>query len=255
MSQLVLASANRPSPAWQTPSRRRASGIKRVVTEQFLQRARGDLVLPLCERLPRGHQERSQIATGLGLHAGAPRVVQHDDADVSQSVDRAGHLELRAPQRVREGAQVALPVHGGQDLPLERNQIQLLTALLIGSGQPGDQTEVGDLGPDAGPLVESPGRLHEQRLGRKPHRRLDRRLAGRTFLEAEIPFGPSEQLEHRLLDLCLQLAVQLAPGDSAERDENVAEATPVARRLYSPGSIERFASDLSRPHQAAADGM
>ena len=84
-------------------------------------------------------------------------------------------------------------------------------------------------------------RLHEQRLGRRPDRGLDRRLAGHALLEPEVALGPAQQLEHRLLDLRLELAVELAPRDGAEADQDVAEPAAV------PAALERRARDGAVP--------
>ena len=112
-----------------------------------------------------------------------------------------------------------------------------------------------DLRADARPLVDPPRPLHEQRLGRRADRRLDRRLAGRAFLEAEVPLGPGQQLEDRLLDLRLELAVQLAPGDGPEADQDVAQPARIAGALHRARAVELLGGDLARSHQPGADRL
>ena len=81
---------------------------QRVVPEQLLQRAGGDLVLAVRQASRAGTSSAARSRPASGSRPGAGRIVQHDDAGRGQAVHRAGHLELRAPQGVGEGAQVAL---------------------------------------------------------------------------------------------------------------------------------------------------
>ena len=141
---------------------------QRVRAQQLLQRAGGQVVLTLRQRLPRGHQECRQVATRLGLLPRMCRIVQHHDSGVGEPVHRARHLELGAAEHLGQRVQVAGAVHRGEHLPLERDQVQGLGPLLL--GQPRHQPQVRHLRPDARPLIDPPRRLHQQRLGREPHR-------------------------------------------------------------------------------------
>ena len=78
---------------------------------------------------------------------------------------------------------------------------------------------------------------------------------GRTLLEAEVPFRPAQQLEHGLLDLRLELAVELAPGDDAKVHEDVAEPPAVAAVLHAARAVEVGLGDAARPDEARAERL
>ena len=119
--------------------------------------------------------DRQVLHRRLGVLAGARRLVQHDDAGRGQPEQRARDVELRAAERLGERAEVASPRRSPASTSHSngsRSSVSLPSS--SGGRQPRHHAEVRHLGLDARPLVDPPRRLHQQRLGRDAHRRLDR---------------------------------------------------------------------------------
>src|SRR5438552_11716287 len=206
------------------------------------------------ERVFRARHELGQISGERGpLPFRRARVRQHYHAGALEPEERLRDLEVRAPQLGRDGAHVAYAIDHREHLPLGRQEVQLALAGLLGRREHGHDAEVGDAPFDAGPFVDAPGAFHQQRLGGNAHHGIRGQLGRRALAEGEVPFAPAHDLEHDLFDLEADLALELARGEGAERDEDLAEPAPVALALlHVARALEIRLGDLARPKQQGA---
>ena len=172
-----------------------------------------------------------------------------------------GELELVAPERGGDAAQIALAVDHRQHLPLVRQQVERRTlSVAVRRRELGDDPRVRhDVG-DARPFVDAPRAFHEQRLGRHGDARVVRQRVARALLEREEPFVPRHELEHHALDVMAELPLELALRDRAAVDEEIDHAARLAGLRLAPArALEILRRDavglqqrrLDRPRLAA----
>src|SRR5207247_7778004 len=78
----------------------------------------------------------------------------------------------------------------------------------------------------------------------------------RTLAEREVAFAPAHDLEDDLFDLEADLTLELARGEGAKRDEDLAEPAPVALALlHVPRALEVGLADLAGAQQQRAQGV
>ncbi len=209
------------------------------------------------ERVFRAGHQLGEIGDERGpLALRRARVRQHDHAGALEPEQRFRHLEIRAPQLGCDGAHVADAVDHRQHFPLGRQQVELALARLLRRREHGHDAEVGDAPLDAGPFVDAPGALHQQRLGGDAHGGVRGQLGRGAFAEGEVAFAPAHHLEDDLFDLEADLALELARGERAERHQDLAEPAAVALALlHVARALEIGLADLTRPEQQRAQGV
>src|SRR5882724_2565594 len=184
------------------------------------------------ERVLGARHELDEVAGECGpLALGRARVRQHDHTGALQPEQGLRDLEVRASQLRCDAAHVALAVDHRQHLPLGRQQIELTFTRILGRREHGHDAEVRDAPLDAGPFVDAPRPLHQQRLGGDAHHGVRGQLGRSAFAEREVPLAPAHDLEDDLFDLEAYLALELARGERAERHQDLAEPAAVALAL------------------------
>ena len=251
--QLVHPGGGAPGRELDAPEQQVHRGIVRVDAGRLLRQRARRLELPALERVLGLRHELGQVGrerAPLALHGAG--VDQRDEARALEPEQGLRHFEIGAPQLRGDGAQIALAVHHGQHLPLRWQQVE--PALLAHGGERRDDAQMGDAAFDPRPLVDAARAFHEQRLRRDADRRFCRHVRERAFGEREVAFTPAHQLEHDLLDLEADLALDLARRDGAERHQNLADPALVALALlHVAPALQVGLGDLAGAQQQGAE--
>ena len=213
-------------------------------------------VFGLGERLACRNQQRREIAPRLDLLARPRWIVQHHDTGIGEPVDRPSDLEFggepsasASEWRSRSPSTAARTSHSNgirssSSLPCPR-------AMEDAARRP----RWANLRRNPGPFVHPARRFHQQRFGRKPNGRLHRGEAGASLLEQEVPLRPAKELEHRLLDLGLDLSVQLATRNHPEPDQDVADPPPISFALQCTRTLEIGRGDSTGPEETRSQRL
>src|SRR6266496_1058880 len=154
-------------------------------------RGAGALEVAAPQGVLRLRNERGRVPRRAARARLLPRIDEGDEPRALEPEQRLGDVEVRFPQRVGDGADVACAVDGGQHLPFRREQVQVPGGPLVRGGEHGDDAEMRDALLDAGPFVDAARPFHEERFRGNAHRGLggDRKSTRLNSSHVEISYA------------------------------------------------------------------